>query len=146
MPSRVVMGIGNRYRGDDAAGCLVADRLLSLRERGFDVLESGGDLGQMLDCFGAYEQVILVDATPTKGPLKRLDGAAQPLPSDLSSTSSHALGVASGVEIARTLGRLPQRLTVYLIPGQDFAHKEGVSSATAQAVKQATAMILGEFF
>lgn len=144
MASRLVIGVGNRYRGDDAAGCLVADRLRACGGCGFDVVESDGDVAALLEWFRVYDEIIVVDAIAGAESLVRMDGKSHPLPATLSSPSSHGLGLAHAVEMARALGQLPRRLTVYGVPGRDFAPQEGVTAPTAQAVKQAAALIHGE--
>jgi hydrogenase maturation protease len=143
--SRAVIGVANPQRGDDAAGALVADRLAAVGQREFDVLHSAGDVAQLLDWLAAYDDVILVDAMAAQGAVKRLDARSGPLPALLSGASSHQLGLAHAVELARTLGRLPRRLIVYGIPGWDFSHGHSVTPGTEQAVRQVTALIRGEF-
>ena len=44
-------------------------------------------------------------------------------------SSTHALGLADAVELARSLGRLPQRVVVYGIEGAAFEFGNGLSAA-----------------
>ena len=60
--------------------------------------------------------------------------------SDASST--HALGLAEAVELARSLGRLPQRVVVYGIEGESFAFGKGLSAAVAAAADRVTEEVL----
>jgi hydrogenase maturation protease len=50
--------------------------------------------------------------------------------------SSHAFGVAEGIELARALGRLPCRLIVIGIEGIRFDHGESPSAEVAKAVER----------
>ena len=58
--------------------------------------------------------------------------AAGPLPARTLST--HGFGVADAIELARSLGRLPERLDVYAIEGADFGHGDELTPAVAGAV------------
>jgi hydrogenase maturation protease len=50
----------------------------------------------------------------------RFEAAAGPLPAALLHASTHSLGLAEAVELARALKRLPKRLTVYGIIARSF--------------------------
>ena len=63
------------------------------------------------------------------GTLHRFDATAEPLPAELFRSSTHALGVADAVELARELDRLPARLAVYGIEGENFETGEGLTPA-----------------
>jgi hydrogenase maturation protease len=48
-------------------------------------------------------------------------------------SSTHAFGVCDAIELARALGRLPERLEVYAIEGTDFAVGGTMTPAVADA-------------
>jgi hydrogenase maturation protease len=50
-------------------------------------------------------------------------------------SSSHHFGVADAIEPARSLDRLPQRLVVYAIEGEDFGAGRELSEPVARAVE-----------
>ena len=54
------------------------------------------------------------------GFVHRFDAGAAPLPAGLAGPSTHALGLPEAVELARALGRLPERLLVFGIEGARF--------------------------
>jgi hypothetical protein len=54
----------------------------------------------------------------------RFDACSQPLPVGGLRSSTHAFGVSDAVELARALGRLPDRLDVYVIEGENFTAGE----------------------
>jgi hydrogenase maturation protease len=54
----------------------------------------------------------------------------------MSSASTHGLGVAQAIELARTLDRLPARLRVYGIEGKEFAIGSAVSPEVEWAVEE----------
>ena len=117
------VGIGNPMRGDDAAGLLVATRLRELSPPGLRVIELEGEPIDLIEAFGGAPAVIVADAVSSgaePGTVHRFDAAAAPLPAALAAHSTHALGLAEAVELARALGRLPERLTVLGIEGARF--------------------------
>lgn len=137
-----VVGVGNAWRQDDGAGLAVARRLRGELPPEVEVLEWEGEPVGLLDVFAEADAVVLVDAvssgTPA-GTVHRLDAGAGPLPARLFRGSTHALGLAEAVELARALGRLPRRLTVYGIEGERFEAGEGLSPPVARAVKSVVA-------
>jgi hydrogenase maturation protease len=69
------------------------------------------------------------------GRVHRLDLSSGPLPIGFAPRSSHAFGLAETVELARSLGRLPQCLVAYLVEGQQFATGATMSPAVTDAVE-----------
>ena len=131
-----VLGVGNRLRRDDGVGPWVAGELARRVGGGVDVRQLAGDGFSLLDAFGGAHQVLLVDAVQSGAPpgtVHRLDAAAGPLPAAVLRCSTHLLGVAEAVELARALGDLPRQLTVYGIEGADFSTGEGLSPAVTAA-------------
>jgi hydrogenase maturation protease len=118
-----IIGVGNRWRGDDAAGLVVVDRLRGEPLDGVDVFEHEGEPSGLLDEWQGAEAVWLVDAVSSgapRGTVHRHDAGRRELPADLFRASTHTFGVADAVELARALGRLPASLVVYGIEGRDF--------------------------
>jgi hydrogenase maturation protease len=139
----VVIGVGNRLRGDDAAGLEIARRLRE-RTEGVAVRELEGEGIGLLELWGRARAVILVDTIrsgASVGAIQRLDASAGPLPANLrGSSSTHAVGVAEAIELARTLGRLPARVVVYGIEGRRFDAGAPISpevQASLDAVSEA---------
>jgi hydrogenase maturation protease len=66
----VVVGVGNDWRGDDAAGLVVARRL---REAGIPTVEVGGDPAALLDAWaGASHAIGLAEAVALARTLGRV--------------------------------------------------------------------------
>ena len=146
---RLLIGVGNPHRGDDAAGWILADRLEAVCGHDFSIVRSDGDVGALLDWFATYPEVILVDAMDramitTEEQVFRWDATREPIPSGLSGTSSHVLGVAQAIELARALNQLPKRLIVFGIPGRDFQMKQGLSPETERLLPHAVEQVLKE--
>jgi hydrogenase maturation protease len=124
-----LIGLGNAWRGDDAAGLVVARRLGGLAHE--------GDAVALLDAWAGAAHAIVVDAAASGAPagtIHHFDAAAGPLPAGALRSSTHAFGLADAVELARSLGRLPARLDIYAIEGAGFALGAGLSPPVAAAV------------
>lgn len=133
----LVIGIGNAARGDDAAGLIAARRLGGL--------EHEGDPLALLDVWEGADSAVLIDAVRSgaaAGTVHRFDAAGGRLPAwSRSSTSTHAVGLAEAIELARTLGRLPARLVVYGIEGEHFEAGTGLTPAVSAAVDVVAAAV-----
>lgn len=109
----LIIGCGNPDRGDDAVGLLVARQL---REAGLDAREHTGDMLLLIDLWSGYDDVIIVDAMVSGAPAGSIaifDPQTGQLPTQQLHSSTHQFGLAEVVELARTLDRLPPKLTIY---------------------------------
>jgi hydrogenase maturation protease len=131
-----VIGLGNAFRGDDAAGLEVARRLGA---RGFE-----GEPVSLVEEWRDVDRLVLVDAMRSgagPGAIRVLAAHEEPLPPELRRASTHLLGVAEAVELARTLGRLPRETYVYAIEGERFDAGSGLSPAVTAAVGRVVELI-----
>ncbi|MBM3880574.1 MAG: hydrogenase maturation protease [Verrucomicrobia bacterium] len=136
----LVIGMGNLHRSDDAAGRWVARQLVADRVPGLLVHECGGELAGLLAAWANAQRVVVVDALQSgarPGTLRRWDPHAQTLPPGRFPCSTHDLGLAEAVDIARVLGQLPPQLVIYGIEGNRFTHGTALSPAVAVAVPRA---------
>jgi hydrogenase maturation protease len=143
----VVIGVGNPVGGDDGAGIEVARRVRGRADPEFEVLELDGEPGRLIDAWEGAACAIVVDAAASGSPpgtVRRIDAVAAPLPAGLRASSTHALGVAEAVELARALGRLPASLVVYGIEGERFAAGERLSAAVEDAIDDVVDLVLAD--
>ncbi len=139
----LVIGCGHPDCGDDAAGLLTARRL---REMGFQAAEAGGEATSLMAAWEGREDVLLVDAVLTGAPAGTIhfwDARSAPVAREALRCSTHGLGVAEAVELARVLGRLPARLRICGIEGRRFRPGESASPEVLAAVEKA-ARLIGE--
>ena len=140
-----MIGVGNEYRSDDAAGLIVARRL---RARGVNAVEQEGEPVALLEAFADREAAIVVDAVRSgaaPGTVHRVDVSKRPLPAELCGASStHAVGVGEAIELARALDRLPPRAIVFGVEGERFEAGTGLSAAVTAAVEPLVEVILAE--
>ncbi len=144
---RVVIGIGNPARGDDAAGREVARRLWALARDDFEILESDGEATDLLALMEGAEAAILVDACVSgaaPGTIRRFDAADGPLPAARYGLSTHGLGLADAIEFGRALGRLPPVCIVYAIEGTIFETGAAMSVALTAAIDELVPTLLKE--
>jgi len=143
-PRIVLIGVGNAYRGDDAAGLIAVRRLRALFGNRVICREESGDGAALIEAWKEAEAVILVDATcsgTSPGTLHQFDVAARSLPATLLCYSTHAFGVAEAIELARALGQLPARFLVYGIEGKNFEAGSELSAEAEKAVEEAVGQI-----
>jgi len=141
----IVIGIGNPWRRDDGAGLAVA-RLLA-GTPGVDVLEREGEPASLIDAWDGADALWLVDAVSSgaaPGTVHRIDVAERELPAEFFRASTHHLGLAEAVELARALGRLPARTVFFGIEGSSFDAGEGLSAEVAAAAPRVAEQIRKE--
>jgi hydrogenase maturation protease len=146
-PRRIIIGIGNPDRGDDGAGRAAARRLCGVLPQGVVVVEHDGETTGLLAELDGAATAYLVDACVSGAPagtVYRYDVAKTQLSHVARGASSHGLGLAEAVELARILGQLPPSCIVYAIEGETFAFGTVLSPPVATAVDDVVARICGE--
>lgn len=147
-PEVVVIGVGTGMRGDDGFGAAVVAALLEPPGLGgrAQLAFCDGEPTRMIDLWDGYRHAIVVDALrgaderhgfvyrdeldghERRASSRALRNAGEP------SGATHALGLGVAVRLAEVLGRLPGRLTLYAVHGQDFSLGAGLSRPVAAAV------------
>jgi hydrogenase maturation protease len=142
-----IVCVGNRWRGDDAVGLEVARRLEGTLPAGVELQEREGEPTALIDAWDGAQALWLVDAVSSgvaAGTIHRLDASERELPADVFRTSSHHVGLAETVELARALRRLPPRTVVYGIEGGSFEVGDQLTPAVASAVESAAKAVREE--
>jgi hydrogenase maturation protease len=146
--SVVIIGVGNDYRTDDAAGLLAARRLAALDLPGVRVVDSVGDGTDLINAWENMYRAIVIDSVRSEsdpGEVYRFDGLTGDISLDaLSACSTHAFSIPETIELARTLDRLPQSLVIYGVEADSFAPGEGLTEAVAQGVDKIVRLIRAE--
>jgi len=123
----VVVGVGNDFRQDDAAGLIAARRL---RDCGILAEEHQGDFATLMETWKDAGSLILIDAIApgrVPGAMYRLNASTSALDRQVFNTSTHAFGLADVIELSRTLGTLPPRVLVFGIEAKNLAVGVGLS-------------------
>ena len=147
MSGPLVIALGAVDRGDDAVGAAVV-AAVARRLSGVTVVAHEDPTG-LLELWAGHEPVVVVDAIRSgaaPGAVHRLEigsaglqGWARGGPG-----STHAIGLAEVIEIARALGRLPGRLVVVGVEAERFDHGAPLSPAVAAAVGKAADRVCEE--
>ncbi len=143
--NRLVIGIGNGCRRDDAVGLVVADAVAALGLPHVDVLTSTGEPTALLDAWTGTPLTVVVDAAAgaaaTPGRLRRWTPGEAPGPKLV---SSHGFGLEQALALGTVLGRLPRRLVIFAVETADVRPGVGLTPAVAAAVPDVTAEIAAE--
>ncbi|HZO60098.1 MAG TPA: hydrogenase maturation protease [Solirubrobacterales bacterium] len=141
----VVIGIGNSWAGDDAAGVLVARALRGNLPEGVALVEHEGEPTALIDAWAGKKLAVVVDATrggTPPGTLRCFDASSAPLPAAYAGASTHAFTLAQAIELARGVGRLPPRLLVLGIEGAVFEAGAEPLPAVAGAIEPAARKVV----
>lgn len=142
-----LIGIGNRFRRDDAAGLEVARLLRQAQPRGVAVMEEHGEPVSLLEAWRGADEALVIDGVRSgaaPGTLHRFELPGEELPATMFTSSSHVLGLPEAVKLGQELERLPQRLVVYGIEGEDFELGEGLSARVQETVTRLVAELHAE--
>jgi hydrogenase maturation protease len=144
---RIVIGIGNPNRGDDAAGPAVVRRLRGALPGDTELVEHSGEATALLGLLAGATAAFLVDACASGAPagtIHRRDLHEGDLPPAAAMLSSHGLGLAAALALARALNQLPPRCIVYAIEGQSFDWGTSLSPPVANAVDAVASRLRAE--
>jgi hydrogenase maturation protease len=143
----LVIGVGNRYRGDDAVGLAAAERLKQLHLPGINVkLCPSGGLG-LWEAWQDADSVIIIDAvrgTGVAGEIVRLDRQDLGRLDGNGTVSSHGFGLGEVVRLAQALDILPASLIIYGVEAQNFAPGSALSPEVAAAMDQVVLLVARE--
>jgi len=137
MAEILVIGIGNPDRGDDAIGLTVARAVRAWAGPDVTVLEERGNAADLVDRLAGTTAAILIDAAVSDaapGTFRRIDVHRDALPATWFAGSTHGLGLATALELARALGSLPASCVVYAVEGASFDHGAGISEPLLAAI------------
>jgi hydrogenase maturation protease len=142
-----VIGVGNFDRGDDGAGREVVRRLKGMLPPGAALHECEGEASELIALFETTESALIVDAVfsgGVPGSIIRVDCSRTPLPASIRSSSTHGLGIAHAIELARSLGKLPETMIVYGIEAKQFDLGRPISPEVLAGIGTLTTEIVKE--
>lgn len=146
----MILGIGNTLYGDDGLGVRVAENLSKYRLPpgvSVEVAELNGvDLVLRME---GWPRVILIDAVQmgTKpGTWRRFKPEEVRLVAEGQGFSLHESGVASALELAQALGKLPEQVIIYGVEPQTLEVQEELSPSVQAAIPELIQNILEEIW
>lgn len=140
-----IIGLGNELRGDDAVGILVARRLRQEIGDRVEVVEAEMAGVDLVELMNGADVAILIDAAcsgQAPGTIHRLDASADSISGPIFPHSSHAIGTADALELARAMGVLPATVIVYGVEAENTEAGQRLSPPVAKALNQVVARIV----
>jgi hydrogenase maturation protease len=112
----VIIGVGNRYRCDDAAGPMALDVLVDRLPRDVAIIESDGEPSRLIDAWDGCDVAIVVEAVRQglPGGSVTLTEVDPTTPSRVrrAGAGSHDLGLGDAIALGIAVGRIPRRLLI----------------------------------
>lgn len=142
-----IIGVGNEFRGDDAAGLLVARMVRARLGTEADVLEAQDTGPGLVEQFAGLAALIVVDGVRSGRPvgtILRSDVSRQAIAAGAAGPSTHGLTVADAIELGRALGVLPPVVVLYGIELGTVGPGCGVSPEVTRAIPVVSERILQE--
>ena len=143
-PHILVLGIGNAYRGDDAAGLHAVRRLMQHEWEDVIVREQGGEGTALMEALDGPAAAVLIDAVESgaePGTVHRWDVSREGINAKFLRCSTHNFSVHDAVEMARALGKLPPRVLVFGIEGHNFEPGAELSPPVEAALNAVTVQV-----
>ncbi len=140
----LIIGCGNRDRGDDAAGLVAAERLRAL---GITTRICSGDCHELMRAWNRASDVVVIDCVVTgKRPgVVHVWDAHHKLPIIAVRGSTHGFGLGEAVELSRVLRHLPAQLRIYGIEGKNFEIGSRVSAEVEAGISEVVEAIARQF-
>jgi len=140
----LVIGIGNEFRGDDAAGLIAAEKL---REKNLDhvvIRFNNRDGSALLILWEGFDNVILIDAVSSDsspGTIHTIDLHDSSFEEKLTRTSGHNFSIFETVKLAGYVDKVPSKLKLYGIEGENFGAGERPSENVLTAIDEVVELI-----
>ncbi len=139
----LLIGVGNRDRGDDAVGPVVCDLVREARLPGIELVVFEGAMVDLALHWEPSDHVWIVDAAAPAGHpgrTNRIDALASTFDMP-GAVSTHSIDVSAAVELARVLERMPASLTLVGIEGASFEHGAPLTPAVTHAAGRVVARV-----
>lgn len=138
-PRLLIIGVGNPFRADDAAGLLVARLVKNMGLDSTVVVEHSGEGASLMEMWKSADAVIMIDAVSSgsaPGTIHRLEPDGNPLSAQMFHSSTHAFSLPDAIEMARALNGLPPRLLLFGIEGRNFQTGAELSPEVSAALPE----------
>jgi len=142
-----LIGVGNRFRGDDGVGWEIVEKLKAEILPDAQVIEASGEGASLIESMKGKDRVLMFDAVYSgakAGSIFRFEAHSQPIPAKFFNYSTHAFSLAEAIELARALNQLPEKLIVYGIEGKNFQSGIGLSVEVKNAVSEVIKKVLND--
>jgi hydrogenase maturation protease len=141
-----VIGVGQRYRGDDAVGLEVAERVRGLAPAGVEVITESRDAAALLNAIEGADACVAIDAAlhgGALGTILRLD-ADRLAATRGGAASSHGNALAEAIALGHALCALPPRFRIVAVVGSSFCLGDAMSAAVVAVIADAVGALRDE--
>ena len=128
-------------------GLVVARRLREALPESVEVLEREGEPTGLIETWADAGALWLVDAVSSgaePGTVHRVDASHGDLPERFGRGSTHHFGLGETVAMARALRRLPDRVVVFGIEGEQFELGDELTPRVQSAVAEVVRAVIAE--
>jgi len=150
MSKIIILGMGNRFFGDDGVGIVIAKKLkaylIDNDKIKIDYTNWGGL--RIIDLLSGYDYAIIIDAIKTGkkpvGYIHKLD--YKEIINSVRMISFHDVNFATAVEFGKQMGiSMPEKIKIYAIEIKESEHfSENLTKEVNCSVKKCTQIILKE--
>jgi hydrogenase maturation protease len=138
LPSVLVLGIGNPFRGDDGVGPRIVEELTNRGlPEGVTALDAGTGGLDLLQVLEGWERVVVVDAADLgqqPGQFIRFTPDQAELARDTDCFSLHHAGLSEVLALANALERPLPDMVIFGVQPADIGWREGLSPAVETAL------------
>jgi len=139
--------MGNEFRGDDAAGLIVAERLRDKYPKNSDIRYCQRDGSALILLWEGYKNVILIDTVcsgASPGTIHILDLKNSDCEEDKFRTSGHSFSIYETVKLAGYINKSPDYIKLFGIEGTQFDMGEGLSKDVENSIEEVVELISRE--
>ncbi len=141
----IVIGVGNDFRSDDAAGLYISRKLRKSLKNNFTYTEITGDGSELIYLWKGFDNIIIIDAVYDRnstGKLYKIDLVNTNIPKNLSISSSHLFSIPQAVESAKAINALPNKIVLYGLSVKNFKLGNIISEEIKKAADKAVNRII----
>ncbi len=142
-----VVGVGNPWRGDDAIGWAVIDTLEGKIDAGAVLYKVQGSLFEIIDLLQMHEHLYLIDAWKADLPIgswQRHDAKKCVFAKEGQPASSHGLGVAEAIAIAKNLDQMPASVVIYAVCAKEYGIGQKMDPQLKESIEHVAQAICKE--
>jgi hydrogenase maturation protease len=133
-----IIAVGNDLYGDDGIGKAVIDELNQMPEMNdIKMIDGDTDALGLIDHFENTEHVILIDAAhmgETPGTVKVFNKDDVKLNIKMDHLTVHGISLAETFDIAQTVDKLPEKVTIIGVEPQNIGITEKLSDTVKQSI------------
>lgn len=133
-----IIAVGNDLYGDDGIGHAVLEELSQMPEmKDIELIDGATDALGLIDHFENTDHIILIDAAQMgeePGTVKVFTKDEVKLKIKMDHLTVHGISLAETFDIAKTVEKLPKKVTIIGVEPQNIGISEKISEVAAQSI------------